>query len=88
VERADRSEALTPSIGFVVARVDMYDRTGGGPMDDASRETSLGEHFVTEARQQLEASVSLIRHCLNQLDDSQVWWRPRNDMNIRALTTG
>jgi hypothetical protein len=50
-------------------------------MDDASRETSLGEQFVTEARQQLDASISLIRHCVDQLDDSQVWWRPREDMN-------
>jgi hypothetical protein len=50
-------------------------------MDEASGKTSLGEHFVTEARQQLDASVSLIQHCLNQLDDSQVWWRPREDMN-------
>ena len=50
-------------------------------MDDAITETSLGENFVTEARQQLDASVGLIRHCLDQLDDSQVWWRPRDDMN-------
>jgi hypothetical protein len=48
-------------------------------MDNASRE--LGEHFVTEARQQLDAIVSLIRHCLDQLDDAQVWWRSRDDMN-------
>ena len=50
-------------------------------MDDARRETSLGEQFVVEARRQLDASVGLIRHCLDQLDDSQVWWRPREDMN-------
>ena len=50
-------------------------------MDDASRETSLGQNFVAETRQQLDASVSLIRHCFDQLDDSQVWWRPRDDMN-------
>ncbi len=50
-------------------------------MDEVSGKTSLGEHFVKEARQQLNASVSLIRHCLDQLDDSQVWWRPREDMN-------
>ena len=50
-------------------------------MDEAGRETSLGEQFVTEARQQLDASIGLIRHCLDQLDDIQVWWRPREDMN-------
>jgi hypothetical protein len=42
---------------------------------------ALGEDFVLEARQQLDASVGLIRHCLDQLDDEQVWWRPREGMN-------
>ena len=41
----------------------------------------MGKKFVAETRQQLDASVSLIWHCLDQLDDSQVWWRPREDMN-------
>jgi hypothetical protein len=44
-------------------------------------QTSLGDRFVIEARHQLDASVGLIWHCLNQLDESQVWWRPRQDMN-------
>jgi hypothetical protein len=48
-------------------------------MDEGSGE--LGQNFVTEARQQLDASVNLIRHCIDQLDDSQIWWRPREDMN-------
>jgi Protein of unknown function (DUF1572) len=57
--------------------VRLSEKAGGEPMD----ETSLGHQFVTETRQHLLASVSLIRHCLDQLDDSQVWWRPREDMN-------
>jgi hypothetical protein len=41
----------------------------------------LDTDFVSEARQQLAACVSTIRHCLAQLDDSQIWWRPRAEMN-------
>jgi hypothetical protein len=75
----------TPVVGLNPALRKTTDRTealtGEGPMDEASRETSLGERFLTEARQQLDATVGLIRHCLDQLDDGQVWWRPREDMN-------
>jgi len=42
---------------------------------------ALGDEFVAQARQQLDSSVGLIRHCLGQLDDAQVWWRPREGMN-------
>ena len=42
---------------------------------------AFGVNFVGEARQQLDASVGLIRHCLTQLDDGQVWWRPQAGMN-------
>jgi hypothetical protein len=37
--------------------------------------------FVSEARQQLVACAGTIQHCLAQLDDPQVWWRPRDGMN-------
>lgn len=43
--------------------------------------TALGEDFIAESRQQLDANVGMIRHCLGQLDDGQVWWRPKPDMN-------
>lgn len=50
-----------------------------------NRETSpsdgLGRDFIVEARWQLDSSVGLILHCLGQLDDEQVWWRPREGMN-------
>jgi len=42
---------------------------------------SVGGEFVARARQELASSVELIRHCLDQLDDRQVWWRPREEMN-------
>lgn len=30
---------------------------------------------------ELDAALGRIAHCLNQLTDEQVWWRPRADMN-------
>ncbi len=30
---------------------------------------------------ELDAAFGRIRHCLDQLTDEQVWWRPREDMN-------
>jgi Protein of unknown function (DUF1572) len=41
----------------------------------------VGADFLSEARQQLAACVGTIRHCLAQLDDAQIWWRPRAEMN-------
>jgi len=33
---------------------------------------------------ELDSALSRIRHCLEQLTDEQVWWRPRSDMNSIA----
>lgn len=51
------------------------------PMGRPGDPPALGDEFVAQARQQLEASVGLIRHCLGQLDDARIWWRPREGMN-------
>jgi Protein of unknown function (DUF1572) len=53
-------------------------------MNPTSDSTALGGLFVTESRRQLAESVALIRHCLGQLDDDQIWHRPRSDMNSVA----
>ncbi|MDR3621753.1 MAG: DUF1572 family protein [Paludisphaera borealis] len=53
-------------------------------MSETSDPTTLGEAFVSESRRQLAESVALIRHCLGQLDDDEVWRRPRDDMNSIA----
>ncbi len=45
---------------------------------------AIGAEFVRQSRRQLAASVDLIRHCVGQLDDDQVWGRPREDMNSVA----
>jgi hypothetical protein len=45
---------------------------------------SIGWAFVDEARRRLADRHERIRHCLAQLDDRQVWWRPRPAMNSVA----
>jgi uncharacterized damage-inducible protein DinB len=41
----------------------------------------MGIDFLSEVRRQLGDCATTIRHCLTQLDDSQVWWRPHATMN-------
>src|SRR5438552_3239842 len=35
----------------------------------------------TEAATQLEKALDRIKHCLAQLSDEQVWWRPQPSLN-------
>jgi hypothetical protein len=37
--------------------------------------------FLDEACARLDEGVGVIRHCLGQIDDDQVWWRPAAGMN-------
>jgi hypothetical protein len=37
--------------------------------------------FLIEARARLDDAAGLVRHCLGQLDDDQLWWRPGERMN-------
>lgn len=37
--------------------------------------------FLDQARERLGENIEVIRHCLAQLDDAQVWWRPSEGMN-------
>jgi hypothetical protein len=39
--------------------------------------TAVSHAFSDE----LDGALSRIEHCLEQLTDEQVWWRPRTDMN-------
>jgi uncharacterized damage-inducible protein DinB len=41
----------------------------------------VARSVLDEATSTLETSFSTIVHCLEQLDDEQVWWRPRTEMN-------
>jgi hypothetical protein len=49
-----------------------------------STNANIGQAYLTEARRRLAASHEKIRHCLDQLDDAQVWRRPRPAMNSIA----
>jgi hypothetical protein len=42
---------------------------------------SIGQAYVAEARRRLAASLQRLEHCLGQLTDAQLWWRPREAMN-------
>jgi len=50
----------------------------------ATSDDAIGGEFVIQAREQLEAAVFVIRHCLDQLDDEQVWSRAGGKLNSIA----
>jgi Protein of unknown function (DUF1572) len=50
-------------------------------LDERERLSAVGANFLTEAREQLNDFGGTINHCVMQLDDSQIWWRPRPKMN-------
>jgi hypothetical protein len=50
----------------------------------AHGELSVGQAFLEQCRHNLAARHERIRHCLGQLDDAQVSWRPRESMNSVA----
>jgi hypothetical protein len=43
--------------------------------------TDLPTAIVAEAGKTLSGSFSRIEHCLTQLSDKDIWWRPRPEMN-------
>jgi hypothetical protein len=42
---------------------------------------SVAAAYLAEARRRLAACRERIDHCLGQLDDAQVWWRPGKGLN-------
>jgi hypothetical protein len=46
--------------------------------------SELCELFVRAMRDTLSEGMRKIEHCVGQLDDEQVWWRPRGEMNSIA----
>jgi len=44
----------------------------------------LSKRVGNEASGELDAALRIIRHCVNQLTDDQVWWRPSESMNSVA----
>jgi hypothetical protein len=47
-------------------------------------EQTLASAAVEELRRAFRAGGAKIEHCLAQLDDEQIWWRPRDEMNSIA----
>jgi hypothetical protein len=45
---------------------------------------TVGQAYLAEARRRLGACHDKLRHCLDQLGDAQLWWRPRPTMNSIA----
>jgi hypothetical protein len=43
--------------------------------------TALASAYISQARKHLADRIERIRHCVGQLDDEQVWWRPQDSMN-------
>jgi len=44
----------------------------------------IGVAFIAAAREVLSEGMRKIEHCVRQLNQDQVWWRGRNDMNSIA----
>ena len=44
----------------------------------------LARDVAKAARQRLAELLAILKHCLGQLSDEQVWWRPRDSMNCVA----
>ena len=53
------------------------------PADD-SHPSDAAVAFRESMRHELKAGLSRIEHCLRQLDDAGVWWRPVPEMNSIA----
>jgi hypothetical protein len=51
------------------------------PYDHNASYSDVTEGFVFESRRNLLAALGRIEHCLNQLSEEQVWWRPAPAMN-------
>ena len=42
----------------------------------------LAQIYVAEIRFWLETNVGKIKHCVGQLNDEQLWWRPHDSIAI------
>ncbi len=53
-------------------------------MDDDSSSRRLHQAFLHEQVLLLEAAMKKLRHCVSQLSDDQLWWRPSDAQNSIA----
>ena len=52
--------------------------------DTSGGNQQVGAAYLAEARSRLNKCHERIQHCVNQLDDLQLWWRPDESMNSIA----
>ncbi len=45
---------------------------------------NIGQAYIAQCRRRLAACHARIQHCLNQLSEDQLWWRPAAGMNSIA----
>jgi hypothetical protein len=57
---------------------------GKSNRDTAGGVPDVGRAFIDVARRHLAERADRIAHCVGQLDDVQVWWRPQGSMNSIA----
>jgi hypothetical protein len=55
--------------------------TGSVPDNRRADMTTVGRAYIGVARRHLADRTGRIKHCVGQLDDGQVWWRPHESMN-------
>ena len=47
-------------------------------------QTTVSTAYIDEAANQLREGLSKIQHCVSQLDEQQMWWRPHEAQNSIA----
>ena len=50
----------------------------------SATDNTLSNAVGKEVCEELDAALRLIKHCVNQLTDDQLWWRPSESMNSVA----
>src|SRR5207253_3569392 len=55
------------------------------PVSQASSSNhSIAHAYIAAGRRRFASCVERIKHCLGQLDDDQLWWRPHDSQNSIA----
>ena len=49
------------------------------------RALNLAAAVTGETANELDSALKRIEHCLNQLTEDQLWWRPQESMNSIAI---
>src|SRR5438045_338318 len=82
-KRANRvSVFLTPKGSPIIARgFNPWSGWSGQLIEEAPMATELRDALDDAIRDELDAALSRIAHCVNQLSEEQVWHRPPHGLN-------